>query len=126
MSDQPFKDKDVLLRCRDSKHPTDPNEYIYVRSDEPLSCGVGVYRHDEWGHYHKQHVDSFHVALLLRQRQELEERCKRLSKLLLLCEEAEIHDDMCSSVRFGDPKPCDCLTGKIQEALAGQEKGGVE
>lgn len=108
MSEKPFRDEDVLLRCRDDSE-YDPNEYVFVKSDKPLSCGVAAYRYDEWGHFHLQNPGSFHTAILLRQLQASQDRCRRL-------EEAVSARDECIKL----------LNGGLgaMAALAQPEKGG--
>lgn len=80
MPEQPFKDEDVVWRGRDTKYPSDPNEYIYVR-DEFFSSGVAIFRLDEWGHYHRQDCDGFHIGMLLRLLLESQKQAKQWEKL---------------------------------------------
>ena len=83
MPEQPFEEKDVLLRCRDAKWSHDPNVYIYIK-DDLVNTGISVFSLDEWGHYQWQDCDGFLVRLVLDQLRESQEREKKY-KIAIEC-----------------------------------------
>lgn len=119
MTEKPFRDEDVLFRCRNPKWSHDPNEYIYVK-DELLSSGIGIFRLDEWGHYNRQDGNNFHVDMLLRQLQASQERCGRQEDALrdIAGTEGANEYDAPAIARAALRKP------RKKAALAQQEKGG--
>ncbi len=120
MSDQPFRDEDVVFRLslehmdkRDRTIANVPMEYVVFKcSDNPSGITtVGRYSDDRWDSpWHDLPV----IAELIRQRQELEEKCKRLLDAFY-----EAINRPKGVVPAGY---CDLY----DQALARQEKGGGE